>query len=155
MSNERPGWLARRKTAFLEIIKDGYNGYRDTDGDPVDNLDYESANLVSSEINPGSACTSFADFLETDSYSGETVHQPVLDLDFPAHLEPSTTEGHFHLYLNKNVPWSKYVVMLGALEYAGILEPGFARLAILRGASYVRKPGVKKLAKQRRAQEGK
>lgn len=27
-------------------------------------------------------------------------HSPVLDIDFPARLLPSTTEGHFHSYLD-------------------------------------------------------
>ena len=31
----------------------------------------------------------------------QTVHWPVLDLDMPCHLIPSTHEGHFHLVIER------------------------------------------------------
>lgn len=71
-------------------------------------------------------------------------HLPVIDLDFPAKLVPSTTKGHFHLYLDKLVPWDKYVALLAAMVDAGLVEPGYLDCTIKRGASFVRKPGVKK-----------
>ena len=35
-------------------------------------------------------------------------HRPILDLDFPAALVPSTTPGHFHLYLDKPMAEEDY-----------------------------------------------
>lgn len=72
-------------------------------------------------------------------------HMPVIDLDFDTHLEPSSTPGHFHLYLNRAISWEKYQALLEALYKAGIIEEGFYEMSIARGQSFVRYPGVKKL----------
>ena len=71
-------------------------------------------------------------------------HAPVLDIDFEAKLLPSTTPGHYHLYLDKEMRWDTYVFLLRALATAGVIEWGFYHLSIARGASFVRKPGVLK-----------
>ena len=71
-------------------------------------------------------------------------HAPVLDLDFPCQLVPSTTPGHFHLYLDKTVTWEQYRGLLDALFAAGLIEEGFHRMSLQRGATFVRKPGVMK-----------
>lgn len=80
------------------------------------------------------------------SLCGDGMHMPVLDLDVPHRYEPSSTPGHGHLYLDVPMTWDAYVKLLGALADAGIIEEGFARLSIERGASFVRKPGVIKPA---------
>lgn len=67
-------------------------------------------------------------------------HQPVLDIDYGAQLVPSSTEGHFHLYLNQIVPWDKYVAALEAMADAGMIQKGFAEASIRRGATFVRHP---------------
>jgi hypothetical protein len=104
---------------------------------PVEHLipveDESEATLVSSAIDGD------------DPWPGEQpLHLPVLDIDFPAHLEPSTTLGHFHLYLDKEVEWDKYVAFLEAAKNADILEAGFVNASIKRKATYVRYPGVVK-----------
>jgi len=85
----------------------------------------DKANLISSETNAG-------------------CHLPVLDIDYSAELVPSTTPGHFHLYLNKPVSWAKYENVLKALSEAGLIEEGFYRNSVKRQATYVRPVGVKK-----------
>jgi hypothetical protein len=72
------------------------------------------------------------------------IHAPVLDIDFEARLIPSSTLGHYHLYLDKAITWKKYRKLLKALAKAEIIEPGYARSSIWRGYSAVRKPGVLK-----------
>lgn len=72
------------------------------------------------------------------------MHAPVIDLDFPCSLVESSTPGHFHLYLDRPVSWERYAALLKALRWAGLIEEGFYRLSIARGATFVRKPGVKK-----------
>lgn len=86
---------------------------------------------------------------DANSFSSHIVgrpgfHAPVLDIDFQAELVPSSTPGHFHLYLEKQVHWEKYKKLLLALEDCGIISKGYARASITRGATYVRKPGVYK-----------
>ncbi len=71
-------------------------------------------------------------------------HKPVLDIDFPAVLIPSSTVGHFHLYLDKIVSWENYVELLTALAKCDIIEQGYANVSIERGHTAVRLPWVKK-----------
>lgn len=52
----------------------------------------------------------------------QLLHRPVLDIDLPVKVVPSTTEGHFHLYIDKEMPWSDYVELLEVMAKVGILE---------------------------------
>lgn len=110
-------------------IAEGRNGpgYQGTsDLIIVDNL--EEANLLSSEVGAGA------------------IHSPVLDIDYPAQLIPSTTPGHFHLYLDGlTMDWETYAELLTAMAKAGMIEDGYAAAAIARKFTGVRKPGVLKL----------
>lgn len=88
----------------------------------------DEANVLSSELN------------ETHGW-----HAPVLDIDFPCRLEPSSTPGHFHLYLDGLVmPWADYEALLNALAVAGVIEHGYAEACIARKSTMVRLPGVQK-----------
>jgi hypothetical protein len=78
------------------------------------------------------------------SYLGGELHAPVLDIDFGARLLPSSTPGHFHLYLEKAMTWDNYCGLLKALGAVGILEEGYVKASLRRGYSSVRKPGVYK-----------
>jgi hypothetical protein len=72
------------------------------------------------------------------------IHMPTLDIDMECMLVESTTKGHFHLYIEKEMPWDVYRRLLLALAEAEIIQEGFCGLSIARGASYVRKPDVQK-----------
>lgn len=89
----------------------------------------EEANLVTSEAadRPG-------------------VHYPVIDLDLPCELVPSTTEGHFHLYIDRAITWAQYSKILTALAEAGILEEGYVRASVARLRTDVRLPWIRKPA---------
>ena len=87
----------------------------------------------------------FANLTSSELSGYPRLHMPSLDLDFEAHLEPSTTPGHFHLYLNKAVSWEAYVKLLDALFDAGLIEYGFWHLSKERGGSFLRYPGHKKV----------
>ena len=71
-------------------------------------------------------------------------HKLIIDLDMPAQLIPSSTPGHFHLYVDHEMPWSVYAKLLVALGDAGILEPGYVRASLERELTSVRLPWVKK-----------
>lgn len=76
-------------------------------------------------------------------------HLPVLDIDFPARLVPSSSKGHFHLYLDgmKPLPWWRYRLLLRVLAWAGVIEPGYYTASVARRMTLVRLPGVKKKVK--------
>jgi len=69
-------------------------------------------------------------------------HRPVLDLDFDAALVPSSTEGHWHLYLDALMPWDDYAKLLTVMAEVGILEQGYVDASLARGYSSARLPGV-------------
>lgn len=114
--------------------------------------DLDKANLLSSEMDfPNGWCPAPGGAVYDglgDVLSGEPkfFHRPVLDIDFPAKLVPSSTPGKFHLYLDKPMTWPVYEKLLTALADAGIIEPGYANASIDRMATFVRLPWVKKEA---------
>lgn len=72
-------------------------------------------------------------------------HSPCIDLDFEARLEPSSTIGHYHLYLDGlEMDWDKYKNLLLALAEAGVIQSGYAQKSIQHKASFLRPPWIKK-----------
>lgn len=97
---------------FMEMISDGYGS---REGRLAQK---EDGNLISSLCSDGQ-------------------HMPVIDIDYSADLVPSTTPGHYHLFLNKAIPWDKYLKVLEALADADLIEPGYYKAAKLQTMSYV------------------
>jgi hypothetical protein len=71
-------------------------------------------------------------------------HKPVLDIDLPVKVVPSSTPGNFHLYIDHAMPWEHYVKLLAVLGEIGILEPGYVSASVERGHTAVRLPWVRK-----------
>lgn len=84
------------------------------------------------------------EFEDGTAVSDYNMHRPILDIDFGAALIPSSTEGHFHLYLDKPMTWKNYKRLLNVMSEVGVIEPGYARASIERGYSSTRLPWVKK-----------
>jgi len=104
----------------------------------VETADLNAATIVTSELD--------GSHLEDFGVDGEPLHRPVLDLDFPAALIPSSTPEHFHLYLNHAVTWAGYVELLDALAKVGVLEPSYVEASKRRGYTAVRLPWIAKAA---------
>lgn len=144
LGNQLPDFVEGHKLARINVLGDvvaSQDGY-----DPE-----ASKHQMVSELADAHVTTS--DTGETVGFPGwawdlpageEPLHRPVLDIDFPAALIPSTTPGHFHLYLDKPMGWSQYSRLLGALAEAGIIEQGYLGASIDRGYTSVRLPWVKK-----------
>lgn len=75
-------------------------------------------------------------------------HMPILDLDFPHRVEPSTTPGHSHLYLDVPISKWRWFVLMSALRFAGVIELGFYVWSIRRGANFVRLPDLEKTGEE-------
>lgn len=75
---------------------------------------------------------------------GEDMHWPVLDLDMSCHLIPSSTEGHFHLVIEKPMKWDHYEELLRTMNDFGLLETGYVDVARKRKYTTIRRPGVTK-----------
>ena len=74
----------------------------------------------------------------------EEWHAPALDIDFPARLLPSSTAGHFHLYLDTIMYWEDYAKLLRVMAEVGILEQGYVDASLERKMTCLRRPGVVK-----------
>ena len=72
-------------------------------------------------------------------------HTVMLDLDYPVTLVESTSTGHYHLYIDKPVPWPQYKRLLTALWKAGLIETGYYKQARELGQTFLRPPWVKKM----------
>lgn len=121
----------QRKYAISETVAQPAAAVSDYDSDEIHkpvaeiNAD-ENVNLITSECENGN-------------------HAPVIDIDLPIHVYPSSQLGHYHLYVNKEMSWDDYVELLTALAKAGIVEEGYANASIARGYSAVRPVGVQKI----------
>lgn len=100
-----------------------YGGVQEPSRVSVENV--EQANLVSSLIKDG-------------------IHAPAIDLDFPAYLVPSTTAGHFHLYIEKEMRWKDYKKLLDTLLEVGLINRGWYDISVKFEQTYLRLPHVKK-----------
>jgi hypothetical protein len=69
---------------------------------------------------------------------------PIIDMDFPHHVEPSTTPGHTHLYIDRPISKVRWIILMTALRMAGVIETGFYVWSLRRGGNFVRLPGTVK-----------
>lgn len=82
------------------------------------------------------------------SEAANGLHYPVLDIDFPIYVIPSSTPGNFHLYIEKGLTWAMYGKLLIALADAGLIQEGYLNACLERQATYVRLPWVSKDASE-------
>lgn len=74
----------------------------------------------------------------------EGCHALLIDLDVPAWLVPSSTEGHSHLYVDAKIPTATYFTLLDCLADAGVIQRGYANSSKHRGGTALRLPWIKK-----------
>lgn len=72
------------------------------------------------------------------------MHKPVLDIDLPVKVVESSTPGHHHLYIDKEMTWEDYELLLKVLTLVGIIEPGYYEASVKRKHTSVRLPWIKK-----------
>ncbi len=145
--NPLPGQALRK----VDVWSNMYECYREE----LMEKDIHLAQIVTSEVRkhrkdePG-----YVDWIErnpeykdqikpTDAWYSHT-HKPVLDIDMSVKIFPSTTEGHFHLYIDKEMPWEDYCKLMDVMAEVGILEQGYVNASRQRGYSAVRLPWIKK-----------
>jgi len=92
---------------------------------------YDEANLISSRVD--------------DGYGGvSSYHRPVLDIDLPIAVVPSSTLGHSHLFINKELTTDQYQRLLEVLRDTGIIEHGYMKQFNILGETCVRTPHAPK-----------
>lgn len=78
------------------------------------------------------------------SEAAEGWHFPLIDIDMECALIPSTTPGHYHLYIDKPMTFKNYVMLLKVMRDVGIVQPGYADGTEVRGFGALRLPHIKK-----------
>lgn len=116
---------------------------------PVHKVEYWATGSAAMEKMARNKLTEVQDPKEADIISSTVPgpgnwHTVMIDLDIPAHLVPSSTEGHSHLYIDFPMKWEQYTKLLDALAEAGIVEPGYVGASKERGFTSLRLPWVKK-----------
>jgi hypothetical protein len=76
--------------------------------------------------------------------SKSNYHKPVLDIDVPAMLVPSSTPGHSHLYIDRLVTWDSYAALLKAIAAAGVIQFGYMHASLRCEGTWVRTPWTRK-----------
>lgn len=84
----------------------------------------------------------YANLISSKTTTGK--QKPIIDLDFEFEIKPSSTPGHYHLYLNHEISNTRFVVLMAALWFSGVVEMGYAVWSIRRMGNFVRPPGIKK-----------
>lgn len=126
------------------------------EADPSDFFSEAEANVASSQLREYhmvAKAPSDLDFLrEAKDLLEPERHVVALDLDIPAYLVPSHTEGHSHLYIDVpgGVAHDDYMELLGLLGRIGVIEPGYAEVSRVRGHTDLRLPWVAKEARLER-----
>lgn len=87
-----------------------------------------------------------AEVITSKSKVFDNIHRPILDIDFPVDVIPSSTVGHYHLYIDKKLTWEQYKKLLFVLAEVGIIEEGYLNASIDREFTSVRLPWVNKHA---------
>lgn len=80
------------------------------------------------------------------SKTDKGTHMPVLDLDIPHRLIPSSTPGHSHLYLDVEMSAAQYQDLVELLVEVGVMGRGNLIQFEVRGETFARKPHVHKYA---------
>ena len=129
-------------SAFMETLADSNS--KSFEGEPDRHKvlrQLEVSNIVGSEVRNSDS----SKFTLSEATSGhDTMHKPVLDIDMPVWVKESTTEGHFHLIIDHEMPWRDYRKLLIIMKEVGILEKGFVDAALSRKGSWIRTPWTKK-----------
>lgn len=92
----------------------------------IPNEDTLPANMVSSKI------------------EGSNKHKVILDIDCEAKLIPSSTPGHYHLYIDKTLDSEGMGSLVGSLFRAGIISEGNFNQWDHFGGQYLRLPFLRK-----------
>lgn len=68
-------------------------------------------------------------------------HSPAIDIDgIEVKAVPSRSKGSYHLYIEHAMPWWKYRLLLRVMVLCGLVERGYYRASVAKGASFLRLP---------------
>lgn len=71
-------------------------------------------------------------------------HLIMLDIDHETAVTPSSTSGHYHLWINHSLDrddWEKFIKVCAEI---GLIEEGYAAASLRRDGTYLRLPWIRK-----------
>jgi hypothetical protein len=116
--------------------------------DDLDKQEYVSENVHKTVDSPDAAN------LISSKMKGSSKHKVILDLDFEAALLPSSTPGHHHLYLNKELTHDQMEQLLFTLHDVGIIAGGNMNQWMKFKAQFLRLPWIRKSENATKLDEG-
>lgn len=122
-------WQGLRKLRFSDRVE-----AHKKRGDPISYIEDENIRVVHKELD--------ANLITSLSEEHPGWHLPVIDLDYQAHLVPSRTPGHFHLYLDTPVEEEDYWKLLRVMAECGLIEYGYYGASKQRGYTAARIPSA-------------
>lgn len=148
--------ILREKTAsYRKELRDKKKALKDKPGD-TEALKAEAEELYEGDyikIPDKEADINKATLISSQTKGGK--HRPLLDLDLKAAVIPSSTKGHGHLYIDKELTWKQYQKLLNVFADLGIIEPGYRGASLARGYTALRLPWVKKTEEEMKESEEK
>lgn len=127
----------------VDLTKEELKGHNESVFVVTESGDYQLALSINPEdVEPKVVGEDNANLISSKCANGK--HAPVIDIDIPIYVLPSSQLGHYHLYIDKEIPWNSYVRILKALENAGIIESGYLKASLEREYTAVRPVGVTK-----------
>lgn len=82
--------------------------------------------------------------LENASSKAGPIPFPPLELTAPAKLLPSSTPGHYHLYVAKELDWKAYRVLLDKAMFADVISGKYYSMSLKAKMTMLLKPGLTK-----------
>lgn len=82
--------------------------------------------------------------VSSNSVADPDTHYPIIDLDLPCRLVPSSTSGHFHLYIDAPVGRKRYRELLEALCNADLISEGIILQFDRLNGTFARQPWIAK-----------
>lgn len=89
-------------------------------------------------------CRAAKEANQVSSLTERGLHAPVVDLDVPAYLVPSSRPGHSHLYIDVEMSRKRWMILMLGFWLSGVVEFGYIAWSLRRGQNHVRVPWAKK-----------
>lgn len=124
-----PKWVWTNRLYHAKL-KPGTESFDSSYDDERKIAGWENANLISSYA-----------YTRAD---GVEMHTPIIDLDIEHMIVPSTTPGHGHLYINKEITYNQYLSLLEKMAECGIVQRGIVGQCQKYKGTTVRLPHIKK-----------
>ena len=106
--------------------------------------DPHDAEIVSSAVKK-SGLSDLGGFFQPVPTGYNVKHKLLVDIDYPVLALESSTPGHSHLYIDKELTWDQVQKVLDVLAEVGLVEEGYVAASKRRGVTHLRVPWLKKL----------